>query len=192
MFIGHALCPLLAAPGCSVSVHLGLKGSVCVLHHSCLGLPNSTQPVRFRPSSWFLILTLLGLYNPEIWDSPRAQHTLLVIESTEFDPEKYMDMILTHIVLNNPFDFHASAHTYTDTQYCKSLCSAPYRTEPFTNPSKPESIDFQSNPRGILIYISQTSCLLRLRLLTLVFNQSWFWAMNTIRFSCQETIKVWR
>lgn len=83
-------------------------------------------------------------------------------------------------------------HTHSDPQNCSPSCSAPCRTEPFPNPPKSKSIDFQSNPPGFLIYISWTSCLLKLSLFALVFNQSWFWAMNMIRFSYQEGMKVWR
>lgn len=85
-----------------------------------------------------------------------------------------------------------TCHTHSDPQWCSPSCSAPCRTEPFTNPPNSKSIDFQSNPPGFLICISWTSCLLKLSLFALVFNQSWFWAMNMIRFSYQEGMKIWR
>lgn len=44
----HALCTLLAAPGCNVRVLLILKKPLCVLHQSCQGLLNLTQPLRLK------------------------------------------------------------------------------------------------------------------------------------------------
>lgn len=79
----HALCTLLAAPGCNVRVHLVVKTSV----YAPSQLPRLTGPnpaTEIKKVTQARKLGLLGLYSPEVWDSPRAQHTLPVNEYSKF------------------------------------------------------------------------------------------------------------
>lgn len=168
-------------------------GRLCApsFHHSCPGSAHPRAAEMNRP----IQAGKLGLWSWGSWAFTALRSGILPVTSywELWIPAKIMD---GHYLNSEGFEqslwLSCICHTRSDPQCCNSSCSAPCRTDPLTNPPKSKSIDFQSNPPGFLIYISWTSCLLKLSLFALVFNQSWFWAMNMIRFSYQEGMKVWR
>lgn len=164
---GHTLYTSLAAPGCNVSVHLSLKGTV----HAPWLLPRLTEPNPsteikevIQASSLLFDLIAPGPLHP--WDLGLPQSSA---HSTSYwELWIWARKIYDHDL--NPYGFEWSLWLscicqHTCTQYCNPQRSAPCRTEPLANPSKPKSIDFQSKPRGFLICIFWASCLLRLSLL---------------------------
>jgi len=146
---------------CNTSVHRGLKGSA----YAPSQLPRLTEPNPATEDKKVIQVIQASKLFFWSWDSwaftarrsgipPKLNTHYLLLRTPESELEKYMGMILTHMVLNSLFDFHAFACTHAVIQFCNPLCSAPCRTEPFTNPSKAKSTDFESNPQGFLIYIS--------------------------------------
>lgn len=130
--------------------------SLCPFHHSSPGCCWEEQ----RNSAWpvgFLILGLLGLYSPEIWDSPCM---LSVTENSEFQPKWYMGIILTLRGFSSPFDFHSSA------THIQTFSVATHRAQHLAglSPSlillNPTLLTFKATHQGFLsTFPEQAACL---------------------------------
>lgn len=119
-----------------------------------------------RNSGWQSWVFDLGAPGPsQPWDLGFSLHVIsLLLRTLNYSQNNIYGHYLNSEGFEQSLWLSCICHTHSDLQSCSPSCSAPCRTEPFTNPPKSKSIDFQSNPPGFLIYISWTSCLLKLSL----------------------------